>query len=121
MARDERLREERNLWLATTRPDGRPHLTPIWFVWHRSRFWICTGAGAVKTRNVRATPTVVLALEDGNDPIVAEGTVTLHERPYPDDVVDAFGAKFGWDIRRTDDADGPFDALWEIAVDRWVM
>ena len=78
MARDERLRNDRNLWLAT-------------------------GAGAVTTRNVRVTPRVVLALEHGNDPIVAGGTVAVHERPYPDDV------------------DGPFDALWEVTVDRGVM
>ena len=33
--RDERLRTEANVWLATMRPDGRPHVSPIWFVWVR--------------------------------------------------------------------------------------
>src|SRR5215213_9005621 len=30
---EERLRESHNYWLATTRPDGRPHVFPIWGVW----------------------------------------------------------------------------------------
>ncbi|GAC1363002.1 MAG: hypothetical protein NVSMB4_19660 [Acidimicrobiales bacterium] len=115
----ERLTEARNLWLSTIRPDGRPHLTPIWFVWHAGRFWICTGAEFVKTRNVRRDPRVSLALEDGNAPVVAEGRVTVHSRPYPADVVAAFQAKFSWDIS-TPDADGAYDALLEVVVDRWL-
>ena len=27
----QRLATEPILWLATTRPDGRPHLVPVWF------------------------------------------------------------------------------------------
>ena len=29
----QRLETEAIIWLATVRSDGRPHLTPIWFVW----------------------------------------------------------------------------------------
>src|SRR5579859_2049245 len=29
----ERLEGARYYWLATTRPDGRPHVTPLWGVW----------------------------------------------------------------------------------------
>jgi F420H(2)-dependent biliverdin reductase len=118
--RADRLRTERNIWLSTVRPDGRPHLSPTWFVWLDDRLWICTGADYVKTRNVRDDPRVMFALEDANEPVVGHGTVEVHQRPYPDEVIDAFGEKFAWDIRRTDDADGPFDALWEITVERWV-
>lgn len=28
----ERLEREWNFWLSTTRPDGRPHVTPLWGV-----------------------------------------------------------------------------------------
>ena len=77
---DERLHTERNIWLATVRPDGSPHLTPIWFVWQDARMWMCTGATAVKTRNVRREPRVMVSLESGNDPVVGVGSVILLER-----------------------------------------
>ncbi|MEI6136703.1 MAG: pyridoxamine 5'-phosphate oxidase family protein [Chloroflexota bacterium] len=28
-----RLRTAMNYWIATTRPDGRPHAAPVWGVW----------------------------------------------------------------------------------------
>ncbi len=116
-----RIDDDRNVWLATVRPNGRPHLTPIWYCFHNGRFWMCTSADAVKTRNVLANPSVSLSLEDGNRPVVAEGTVTVHRRPYPQAVVAAFMAKYDWDISRRDDPDGPFDALLEVEVHRWLM
>ena len=30
---DRLLREELVVWLSSVRPDGRPHLVPIWFSW----------------------------------------------------------------------------------------
>ena len=115
-----RLDDETIVWLATVRPDGRPHLTPIWFVWFDERFWICTGRDAVKTRNVIENPRVALSLQSGTAPLVAEGRATVHARPYPAAVVDAFASRFDWDITQPD-AEGSYDALWEITVDRWLF
>ena len=53
------------LWLATTRPDGRPHLTPIWYRLVDGRFWMCATAGAVKVRNLEANPACSVAVEEG--------------------------------------------------------
>ena len=36
-------------------------------------------------------------------------------------MVGAFFDKFGWNITRTDDADGAYDVLLEVAVERWLM
>ncbi len=116
-----RIEDARNVWLATVRPDGRPHLTPIWFCFVNDRLWICTGADAVKTRNVRSNRNVSVSLEDGDVPVIAEGTASVHEPPYPRAVVDAFLEKYDWDISKHDDPDGPFDALLEISVRRWLM
>lgn len=116
-----RLDTDKNVWLATVRTDGRPHVTPIWFVWHDTRFWLCTGVTSVKARNVRANPSVSVCLEDGNAPVVGEGTAVVRERPFPDGVVAAFGAKFAWDITRPDDEDLGQLALIEITVDRWLL
>jgi F420H(2)-dependent biliverdin reductase len=115
-----RIDDGTTIWMATVRPDGRPHLTPIWYVWHDGKVWVCTGMSFVKTRNVLLEPRVALSLEDGADPVVAEGTVVVHGRPYPRAVARAFRSRFDWDIDRPD-ADGEYDALWEITIDRWLM
>jgi PPOX class probable F420-dependent enzyme len=115
----ERLHAESNCWLATVRPDGRPHLTPIWFVFHADRFWTCSLPTSVKVANMRAEPRVSVSLESGTTPVVAEGRAALHEGPpFPPDVVAAFVAKFDWDLDHDDDG---YTVLAEIAVDRWLM
>jgi PPOX class probable F420-dependent enzyme len=116
----ERLRTETIVWLSTLQPDGRPHLTPIWFCWVHDRVWICTNASAVKARNISRDPRVSLCLQDGMKPVVMEGHGIVHSRPYPDDVVSSFLERFGWDISRPD-TDGPYDALIEVVPQRWLM
>ena len=121
MADGSALDRANNVWLATVRADGRPHLTPIWFVYLDDRFWLCCNANSIKSSNVHVNPKVALSLEDANHPVVAEGTVVVHEREYPESVAHAFMAKFGWDITRTDDPEGDYGALFEVTVDRWLM
>ncbi|WP_374955413.1 pyridoxamine 5'-phosphate oxidase family protein [Streptomyces sp. Ru72] len=65
--------EEKNVWLCTVRPDGSAHVTPVWFVYQNSRWWIGLVHGSVKVRNIGKEPRVSLALEDGRFPVVAEG------------------------------------------------
>ncbi|MFN0092042.1 MAG: pyridoxamine 5'-phosphate oxidase family protein [Acidimicrobiales bacterium] len=115
----DRLRDDQVCWVATTRPDGRPHLTPIWFVWAAERFWLCTLPKAVKAANLAAEPRVSVALEGGKAPAVAEGRAVLHlAPPFPAEAVAGFVAKYDWDI----DHDGEgYTTLIEIVVDRWLM
>ncbi|MFA9430394.1 TIGR03618 family F420-dependent PPOX class oxidoreductase [Egicoccus sp. AB-alg2] len=116
-----RLARERNVWFVSPRPDGSPHLTPIWFVWDGRAFWVCTSSDTAKARNLRRDPRVALALQDGDRPVVAEGRAIVHARPYPEAVVRAFRAKFDWDITATDDPDGDFEVLVEIVPARWLL
>ena len=113
--RDQRLAKEHNIWLATTRADGRPHLTPIWFVYIDGALWICTGINAVKSRNLAANPRVSFALQDGNAPVTGEGTAALSVE-VPAAVVAAFISKFDWDITTDDD----YRALFRIDVVKWL-
>ena len=39
---DTRLRRAHNYWLATTRPDGRPHAAPVWGIWGEGAFVFST-------------------------------------------------------------------------------
>jgi PPOX class probable F420-dependent enzyme len=100
----QRLRAERNIWLATVRPNGAPHLIPIWFVWHDEKIYICTGANSVKIRNLKKNPHVALALEDGSNPIMLEGAARLLTREAtPESVVALFQRKYDWNILTDDD------------------
>ena len=117
-----RLRTARNAWVATVRADGRPHLVPTWFVWDDGRFWIATGATSVKTRNVRERPAVCVSLEDGDDPLVAEGLGAVHEDVFPDHVVEAFVGEYDWRIAPgLDDPDVGRVVLIEVVVSRWLL
>ncbi|PTA45903.1 pyridoxamine 5'-phosphate oxidase family protein [Micromonospora sp. RP3T] len=118
---DARLADERNVWLCTLRPDGSPHLTPVWFVHADGVWWVGCEAGSVKARNVAADPRVSLALEGGDHPVVAEGAARLHRGDFPPAVVAAFADKYaGWDIRKPVTPDGT-RVLLEIPVRRWLL
>lgn len=109
------------MWFVTVRPDGRPHLAPVWFVHVGDRLWICTGARSVKVRNLVANPAVSVSLEDGNAPVVAEGRASVVDRPFPEPVVRAFADRYGWDITGHADPDIGEPALVRIEVDRWLL
>lgn len=107
----ERLNSESNIWVATARPDGRPHLSPVWFVWHADKIYICIDPKSVKARNLAENERIALALEDGTSPIIVEGrarAVPASDRPQG--VLDAFAQKYDWNIV----TDGQYSLLIEI-------
>jgi hypothetical protein len=114
-ANADRLRDEPNIWLATTRPDGRPHLVPIWFGFVNGRFYVCTSSNSVKVRNVTAAPHACVALENGSRPLFVDGQARVLRRPFPEPVKAEFARKFDWDL----DAEPEYDAVVEINPTRW--
>lgn len=117
----ERLATSRNVWLATVRDDGRPHVAPVWFVYVDDRIWIGTGRSSVRVRNLRRSPAASAALEDGDAPVVAEGAVTIHDAERPAPVVEAFIAKYGWDVTVDVDDDLGELTLLEFRPHRWLF
>ncbi len=94
-----RLAKERNIWLATVRPNHAPHLIPIWFVAHDEKIYICTDPNSVKARNLTKNDRVAVALEDGSHPVIFEGTARVLEREVtPAAVVEQFKSKYDWNI-----------------------
>lgn len=112
----QRLEQGANIWLATVRPNGKPHLVPIWFVWVDNKAYICTSSRSIKARNIAVNSNVVFALEDGNDPLVVEGEARLVEE-IPQAVAAAFLRKYGWAIQ----GDQVYNALIEINPRRVVL
>lgn len=99
-----RLEAAPNIWLATVRPNGRPHLIPIWFVWLDGKVWISTGDGSRKHLNIRHNPHVSVSLEDGTNPLVLEGTAREETDPaVRDQLAPHFLKKYEWDFRKDDE------------------
>jgi PPOX class probable F420-dependent enzyme len=58
----ERLQNDIIIWLSTVRPDGRPHLVPVWFLWDGQTILIFSKPDQ-KIRNLRQNPAVMLGLD----------------------------------------------------------
>src|SRR5438046_10592208 len=43
-------------WLATVRPDGRPHLAGVGALWVDGKFYFTSGAGTRRSRNLAKNP-----------------------------------------------------------------
>lgn len=110
-----RWETERNIWLATVRADGRPHLVPIWFVEDAGRWYICTAPASVKARNLQSNPRAMWSFEDGDQAQVWEGTAQMVAPPAA--VVRKFKEKFDWDIT----TDTQYGMVFELTPQRQVM
>jgi PPOX class probable F420-dependent enzyme len=78
------LDSEPVVWLSTVRPDGLPHLVPIWFSWDGETVLIASKPHARKVANLRANPRVMLALgepEEDFDVGLLEGVAEILDEP----------------------------------------
>ncbi len=98
------LAEPRNAMVGAIRRDGRPQMTPNWFHWDGSRFYVSTTKRRRKFENFSRDPRVQLAIDDatGFRTVLIDGTVELrddHETVF--EQFKAIRAKHG---REQDDA-----------------
>jgi pyridoxine/pyridoxamine 5'-phosphate oxidase len=61
-------------WLATTRPDGRPHVAGIGALWLDGMIYFVTGARTRKGRNLAANPNCVFSVTLKGLDLVIEGS-----------------------------------------------
>src|SRR6185503_9486969 len=66
-----------NYWVATTRPDGRPHATAVWGVWWNNAFYFSCGRLTRKARNLAHDPRCVVCTEDAAEAVIVEGVAQL--------------------------------------------
>jgi len=70
--------------LSTIRADGRPHISPVWFVLDGPVVVFTTWADCVKGRNLRRDPRVSLCVDDPEDLysyVMIDGTAEISEDP----------------------------------------
>jgi len=60
-------------WIASVRPDNRPHAIPIWGAWVGDVYYFEGGSDTRWGRNLQANPAMVVHLEQGNLAIMIEG------------------------------------------------
>ena len=68
--------------LAVVRADGRPHVTPIWFVLDCDEVVLMTHETSAKARALRREPRAALCVDDQQPPysfVLLEGTATTSE------------------------------------------
>jgi nitroimidazol reductase NimA-like FMN-containing flavoprotein (pyridoxamine 5'-phosphate oxidase superfamily) len=51
-----RLEDADLAWLTTVRPDDRPHVTPLVFVWFDDAAYFTTGPSERKAKNLASSP-----------------------------------------------------------------
>ncbi len=97
-----RLGREMDIWVATVRADGRPHLTPVWFVWLHDKIYFCTGTDTQKWVNLLSNQRVSLALPDTQRVILIEGEAHAANRATTEELAEYFFNKYEWDFRFDD-------------------
>lgn len=88
-----KLVESPNYWLATSRPDGRPHVVPRWGVWLDGRFWYDGSPETVHVRNLEINPSCTINLESGTDVVIVEGE-SLRSAPITGDLGTRLAAEY---------------------------
>lgn len=69
----DRLAKSRQYWMVTVRPDGSPHVMPIWGLWLDNGFYFSTGRNTRKARNLAANPHCVVCSEQAEESVIVEG------------------------------------------------
>jgi PPOX class probable F420-dependent enzyme len=70
------LKESHVAHMVTVRPDGRPHVAPVWFLEEDGRAFVIADADAVRVRNIQHNFKVALSIATDQRPfkyVVLEG------------------------------------------------
>jgi len=101
-ARLETPEKDRTYWLATVRPDGRPHVRPILGLWLDDAFYFVTGETSRKARNLHVNPRCVLTASSLALPaldVIIEGDASkVADHDKVQQVVDAYASKLHWPL-----------------------
>ena len=83
--------------VATIRPDGTPHVTPVWVDYDGTHVRFNTAKGRLKDKNLRRNPSVALAISDPDNPyryVQVRGRVTEVTESGADAHIDSLAKKY---------------------------
>jgi uncharacterized pyridoxamine 5'-phosphate oxidase family protein len=95
-------------WLSTVRPDGRPHVAPLYAVWLDNALYFCTGPTERKARNLTENAHCAITtgcnVIEGVD-IVVEGTaVPVTDETLLQILAAEYASKYNWQYTVRDGA-----------------
>jgi nitroimidazol reductase NimA-like FMN-containing flavoprotein (pyridoxamine 5'-phosphate oxidase superfamily) len=100
-----RLEEADTYWLATARPDGRPHVVPVLAVWVDDALHVSAGAGTRKGRNLARDPRCVVVAGSPSLDLVLEGRAAkVTDEAKLRRVAEVYAAKYRWQVTVRDGA-----------------
>ena len=89
-----RLEDAQFFWLATVRPDGRPHVIPVLAVWLDGTLYFAAGPSTRKARNLAGLPECVVTADGDDLHLVIEGAVAkVRDSDLLLQVAEAYGGK----------------------------
>jgi Pyridoxamine 5'-phosphate oxidase len=95
----EHLEKSHNYWIATSRPDGTPHLMIVWGIWWQDAFWFSTGPRARKAKNIASNPRCVIGTEKADEAVIVEGTAQeIKDRAIWKQVSQIYDRKYGGNV-----------------------
>ena len=94
----------RTCWLATTDPDGRPHVAAVGAVWLDDKFYFVSGPRLRKSRNLAVNPRCAVSVSLGDIDVVVEGTAHKVTDPAVLERVANLYASLGWPARASNGA-----------------
>lgn len=105
----ERFSRSHNYWLTTVRPEGRPHVMPVWGVWLDGGWYFSTSTTSRKGRNLASNTKCVVCNENAEEAVIVEGTAQrLRDDEIPRQVMADYKKKYDWEI---DLKQGP---VWKV-------
>ena len=95
----ERLQDSHNYWIATARPEGKPHLMIVWGIWLEDAFWFTTGSRTRKMKNLSAHSECIVGTEDADEAVIVEGIASVIEDvDARKRIVAIYDKKYGGDL-----------------------
>jgi len=83
-------------WLATVRPDGRPHVMPVWTVWLDGAFYFVAGTTTRKGKNLAHNAHCVITVASKGLDLAVEGEATkVSDETRLQQIADAYAVQ-GW-------------------------
>lgn len=80
-----RFSRSHNYWLTTVRPDGVPHVMPVWGIWLDGAWYFSTASTSRKSRNLEDNSNCIVCNEDAAEAVILEGIA----RRLPDNEIPA--------------------------------
>lgn len=95
---------QKSFWLATVRPDGRPHVAAVGALWLDGKLYFTSGDGTRKSRNLAENPNCVFSVSLPNLDLVIEGAAS---KVTDEATLQRLAARYveqGWPVRVSDGA-----------------